>query len=113
MSDRVERLFGGGPSGDSRLRRARILLAIALPLDVLGLVTCTSVPGALLTLAAWQLAEAEMKRIEAGELSSEQAPSVVRVKRIAQWAMGACILGFGLQLILLSTGAYERWLRAL
>ena len=94
MTGRVDRLFGGKPVGESQVRRATILLAIAVPLDVLGLVTCTSVPGALLTLAAWQLAEADMKQI-------------------AFWAMGACILGFGLQLVLLSTGTYERWLRAL
>ena len=113
MTGRVDRLFGGKPVGESQVRRATILLAIAVPLDVLGLVTCTSVPGALLTLAAWQLAEADMKRIEAGELSVEHAPAIARVKQIAFWAMGACILGFGLQLVPLSTGTYERWLRAL
>lgn len=113
MSGRVDRLFGGGPSGASRMRQAKVLLAIALPLDLLGLVTCTSVPGALLTLAAWQIAESEMKRIEDGELSVEHAPAIALIKKVSFWAMGACIAGFALQLFLLSTGAYERWLRAL
>jgi len=113
MSDRVDRLFGGHPTGASRLRRAQWLLVIALPLDLAGLVTCTSVPGALLTLAAWQIAESEMKRIEAGELSVEHAPRIVLIKKVAFWAMAACVGGFALQLILLSTGTTERWLRAL
>ncbi|MCP4809380.1 MAG: hypothetical protein GY884_28925 [Proteobacteria bacterium] len=113
MSQRVERLFGGAHRGTRAIRRAEILLAVAIPLDVLGLITCTSVPGALMTLGAYQMAERQMKRIEVGELSVEHAPRVVRIKKVAFWAMVGCVAGFAIQLFLLSSGAYERWLGAL
>lgn len=113
MSQRVERLFGGAHRDTRAIRRAELLLAVAIPLDVLGLLTCTSVPGALMTLAAYQMAERQMSRVERGELSVEHAPRLVRIKKVGFWAMVGCLVGFAIQLFLLSTGAYERWLTAL
>ncbi len=109
MSRRVDKLFGGTPGlgRPSRARLARLLLAVAIPMNVLGLITCLSVPGALLTLAAWQVAEGDVQRIEAGELGVEHAPELARIKQVAAWAMVGCAGVFLVQLWLLSTGRYE------
>ncbi len=109
MSRRVDKLFGGTPGlgRPSRAKLARGLLIVAIPMDLLGLISCLSVPGALLTLAAWQVAEGDMQRIEAGELSVEHAPELARLKQVATWAMIGCAAVFMLQLWLLSTGRYQ------
>ena len=112
MSRRVDKLFGGtpGPGRPSRGRLATALLAVAIPMNVVGVVTCLSVPGALLTLAAWQVAETDMQRIEAGELGVEHAPRLVQLKKVASWTLVGCAAVFALQLWMLSTGRYEELL---
>ena len=112
MSRRVDKLFGGTPGlgRPSRARWATGLLLVAIPLNLLGVVSCLSVPGALLTLAAWQVAEGDMQRIEAGELGVEHAPRLAQIKKVATWTMVGCAVVFALQLWLLSTGRYEELL---
>ncbi len=88
------------------------LLVVATPLNLLGVVCCTSIPGMVLTLAAWLLADADLARVESGHLPMEQAPPLVRMKQVAFGLLAFCGLTFLVQMALLSSGAYERWLVA-
>lgn len=112
MSARVDRLFGGS---ERPFRRRTILwlLGIALPLDLLGVVTCTSVPGMVLTLVAVSIIDSERERVTQGLLPIELTPTLNRYRKLALLGLGLCAAGFVLQLWLLSAGHYEvlltRW----
>ncbi len=118
MSDRVDQLFGGDGSAPGRGPTARThtifaLLVVATPMNLFGVVCCTSIPGMVMTLAAWLLADADLARVESGHLPMDQAPALVRLKRVAFGLLVFCGLTFLIQMTLLSQGAYERWLVAL
>lgn len=106
MSSRVDRLFGGS---ERPFRRTSILwlLCLALPLDLLGLLTCTSVPGMVLTLIALHIIDAERERVIQGNLPLELTPKLNRYQKLALAGLGLCAAGFVLQLWLLSAGYYE------
>lgn len=109
MSSRVDRLFGGS---DRPFRRSSILwlLGLGLPLDLLGLLTCTSVPGMVLTLICLQIIDAERERVTQGMLPLELTPTLARYRKLALSGLGLCAAGFVLQLWLLSAGYYEQLL---
>ncbi len=94
-----------------RARMVTILLGVAAPLTVLGVLTCTSLPAVFLSLYAHRVAAEEMKRVSLGELDIDELPRLTRLRRIAFWMMAVCGLSFALQLVLLSTGWYEELLR--
>ena len=104
MTEGTDELFSDPPSG-SRIRWIRRLLWVGVPLDLSGVLCCTSV-----TLAAWALADADLARVESGHLPQEAAPELLRLKRIALGLLVLCGLSFLLQIVLLSNGTYERWL---
>ena len=106
MSERTDELFDEGRP-ESRVRWVRRMLWIALPLDVFGVVCCTSVPGAGLTLAAWALADSEIARVESGHLPTDVAPELTRLKRFALVLLVLCGISFVLQIVLLTNGTYE------
>ena len=106
MSERTDELFDDGPPS-SRLRWIKLLLWIALPLDLLGVFCCTSVPGAGLTLAAWALADSELARVESGHLPVEVAPELTRLKRFSLMLLVLCGVSFVVQAVLLTNGTYE------
>jgi len=108
VSEGTDGLFSDPPAM-SRIRWIRRLLWVAVPLDLAGVLCCTSVPGAGLTLAAWALADADMARVESGHLPQEAAPELLRLKRFALGLLVLCGLSFLLQIVLLSNGTYERW----
>lgn len=112
MSARVDRLFGGSER-PFRRRSIRWLLGIALPLDLLGVVTCTSVPGMVLTLIALSIIDSERERVTQGVLPMELTPALIRYRKLGLAGLGLCAAGFVLQLWLLSAGYYEvlltRW----
>lgn len=112
MSGRVGELFGDGPAPtrQPRFRWMIALLVVGLPLDLLGLVSCASLPGALLTWWALRLAGEDLDHAAAGELSVEHVPALSRVKQVATWALGWCAFTFLVQMALLNTGALTRWL---
>ncbi len=116
MTDRVDQLFGGeggsGPSTGPEPRNGLILglLIVAAPLDLLGIACCTSIPGMVLTLAAWLVADADLARVESGHLPMDKAPALVRLKQIAFGLLVWCGATFLIQMALLGNGAYERWL---
>lgn len=112
MSKRVEKLFSGGEPEQRPARSGWIkaLLAAAIPLDVLGILSCTSVPGAALTLAAWWLVDRELALLESGVIAAESAPTLGRLKQLTLGALTFCGVSLFVQIVLLSTGFYERWL---
>ncbi len=116
MSDRVDRLFEGDPelpTRPSHAPRIQLVLAAALVLDLLGLLTCLSIPGAALTLWAWWWVGRELAAAAAGVVATEHAPRLHLLQRLATAGLAWCAASFALQIYLLSTGAYERWFREL
>lgn len=108
---KVDALFAGEPPPPTipagpRIRSLSLVLAVAVPLDLLGILCWTGVPGAVLTLWAYLSADAEMARIEAGTYSGEDAARLLRLRSIATWALYFCVLSFLGQAWLLSTSFY-------
>jgi len=108
---RVDELFAGEPPPPPvdvgpRIRRLRLMVGVAVLLDVLGLMV-TVVPGAVVTLWAWLAADAEAARIEAGGYDEAAAAQVVGMRNIARWAMVACVLCLLAQAWLLHNGFYN------
>ena len=115
---RVDALFSGEPARPTvpagpRIRQLSLVLAVAVPLDLLGIPCWTGVPGAILTLWAYLSADAEMARIEAGTYSGEDAARLLRLRSIATWALYFCVASFLGQAWLLSTQFYTSMLAAL
>lgn len=111
-TDRVDALFAGGGPGGTRTRPGRsrqilALLSIATPLNLAGTVTCTVIPGALLTLWAWVLARRELAILEHGELPVRETQRIGRLERFAAWMLGACAVLLCVQVYLLATGTYQ------
>ncbi len=86
------------------------LLALALPLNVLGLVCCTLVPGTLLTLWAWSICKRELAILEHGELPVRESLRLASLDRLARWMLAACGVLLVAQVYLLTTGFYQRLL---
>ena len=110
MSQRVDQLFGQGPRKVSRAKLVSGLLMAAIPLTVVGLITCASLPAAGLALYAHLVASDEVRRVSTGELDIDELPRLTRLRRSAFWTMVVCGLSFILQLVLLNNGFYERLL---
>ena len=108
----VDALFAGDPppppaSVDATLRRLRWLMGISLPLNALGVLCWTGVPGAVLTLWAWLLADAEATRAASGVFVAPDAERVSRYRSYAAWNLGFCVLSLIVQTAFLTTDLYE------
>ena len=108
---RVDALFSGEPPpvplpAAPRIRRLERILAVAIPLDLLGIACWTGVPGAVLTLWAYLQADAEMARIDAGMYGGEDAARLLRLRSISTWTLYFCVASFLLQAWLFSTSFY-------
>jgi len=111
-ASRVDALFAGEPPPEPlpaapRIRRLQRILAVAIPLDLLGIPCWTGVPGAILTLWAYLEADAEMARIDAGMYGGEDAARLLRLRSISTSTLYFCVVSFLLQAWLLSTSAYS------
>lgn len=109
---KVDALFDGEPppppiDAAPRVKRLKLILAIAIPLDALGIPCWTGVPGALLTLWAWMRADAEVAHIQAGQYDAEHAATLMRLRAIAAWALGLCVVSLLVQAWLLTTPLYS------
>ncbi len=104
-----EPLPGGPPAAPpvDRLRRVRVILGVALPLNLFGIFCFTGVPGAILSLVAWQLADEEVARAEAGVLPKEQLPRARRARNFAFGQLTFVMLSLAAQLVLFSAGVYD------
>ena len=115
---KVDALFSGEPppppiDAGRRIHTLKVMLAIAIPLDLFGIPCWTGVPGAALTLVAWLMADGDLARIEAGQFSSEDAATLLRLRTVSAWTLGFCVLSLLVQVWLLSTPAYPRLFEAL
>lgn len=110
-SPKVDALFAGdAPTpADNRpaIGRLRWLLGLAIPMNVLGVLCWTGVPGAALTLWAWLLADDEAARVRAGEVEGEDGETVLRLRGLAAWNLGLCVVSLLVQAWLLTTSFYE------
>ena len=95
------------------LTRARRLLWVGLPLNLLGLVSCASVVGVFFTLAAWQITREDLERVERGELDPDAAPGISRLHDVATAGLLWCVFTFVLQIVLLQSGGEEAGWRRL
>ena len=108
---RVDALFAGEPpappldGGPVRRKLGRILWA-AIPLDLLAIPLWTGVPGALLTLWAWLVADSEARRVEDGRYGEEDSAAILRLRRLARGALIFILLSFVVQVWLLTKPAY-------
>jgi hypothetical protein len=110
---RADILFAGrrpGPARPTRGRRVLWLLALAVPLNLLGLVSCTLVPGTLLTLWAWIVVKRELAILEHGELPVQETLRLTRLDRLARAMLAACGVLLVAQAYLLTTGFYQNLL---
>ena len=108
MSRRVDALFAGEPHPavpQSRARNARRLLWVGIPLVLLGIPLWTGVPGALIILWAWLLAEPAT--IDA-PLPEPASSSLHTTRTIAAWTLGLAVLSLIFQVWLLTTDFYNR-----
>ena len=115
---RVEALFAGEPEAPAReagpsLLRIRLLLALSLPFNLLGIPCGIGVPGGILTLWAYLLADAEMIRVEDGLYSDEDAAAFQRARLWSGRMLTLCVVSFAVQVVLLMTEPYQRWLTEL
>ena len=112
---RVDALFAGEPpppplEARVRLRRLHLILGLGLPLNLLAVPCCTGVPGAVLTLWAYVLADGETARIQAGQYTSEDAARLLRLQRLSTWMLYFCVVSFLAQVWLLSNASYLGYL---
>jgi len=109
-----EPLPGGPPAPPpvDRLRRVRVILGVALPLNLVGVFCLTGVPGAILTLVGWQLADEEVARAEAGVVSKEQLPRARRARDFAFGQLVFVLLSLTAQVALFTFGVYDALLEA-
>ena len=109
-----EPLPGGRPAPPpvDRLRRVRVILGVALPLNLVGVFCLTGVPGAILTLVAWQLADEEVARAEAGVVPKEQLPRARRARDFAFGQLVFVLLSLTAQVALFTFGVYDALLEA-
>lgn len=110
---RVDALFAGEPPRPPTpagpvLRKLTWLLVFAIPLDALGILCWTGVPGAALTVWAWLVADAELARVEAGEYDAADAERLAGLRTLASLALGFCVLSLVVQIYLLNTPFYAR-----
>ena len=114
---RVDALFAprDGPGlhrSVEQQRQIRRLLTGAVLLTLLGFVSCTGVPGALLALWAWQIVEREWARIQAQPEEVPVDPQWARTRGSARAVLWSCVVSLVLQTVLLALGFYEALGRA-
>lgn len=106
----VDELFSEA-GGQPRPRRGLILalLTSGVLLATLGM-ACTAVPGGLIVLGAWAVADKELDRVIGGYLPADVEADVRRLRAWTLGGLGLVICLFLGQLWLLASGFYdERW----
>ena len=107
MSQRVDELFGGGDGApEPRTGAIVAMLVVGVTVATLGL-ACTSVPGGVIVLMAWMMAEKEVDRIDNGYLPNTARPTVVWLQRLCVLAVFLTLALFILQAWLFCSGQYD------
>ena len=91
------------------LRLLRLLLVVSLPMNLAGVLCWTGVPGAILTLWAWLVADGEASAVSAGVLDGAEAARGMGAS-IAAGNLGLCVLMLFIEASLLATPFYEQLL---
>jgi hypothetical protein len=105
--DRVDELFGAiGGEPEPRWTLVTGLLISGLLLSLFGM-ACTAVPGGLVVLAAWMVADADHERLQTGYLPADTAGDVRRLRGFALAGLLVVLLLFVAQMLLLYFGFYD------
>lgn len=105
MSEPVDELFGG--QGAQRRERTILgLLAGGLITAIFGLLF-SSVPGGLMVLGAWMMAEGDLEAIQAGYLPEEVRPEAQRLRWWTLVGLSLILIIFVAQGVLMSMGFYD------
>lgn len=109
MSNEVDELFAEGDRGvQPRSALVTLLVAIGLGIALLGF-PCSAVPGGLVVLVGWFVAEKENARLESGFFPSDLGRRVRTARSIAIYGVLATAAIFSVQLLLTMNGTYEQW----
>lgn len=102
MSRAVDELFAGdeGPAPTPSLRRITALLVVG-GLTALGGLACSALPGSLLVLAGWYLAEKENARREGGFYGPDWSLPIRRTRAAARLSALICLVVVVVQNLLL------------
>lgn len=107
MSNDVDELFGeGGGNPQPRTTTIVLMLSIGLMVALLGM-ACTAVPGGVIVLMAWMLAEKEVDRIENGYLADDTRLTVNRLQLISLISVVFVVVLFAVQAWLFCSGYYD------
>lgn len=106
---RVDALFAGEPPAPAaalgpRIRAIRAVLALGLPLSLLGIPCWTGVPGAALTLWAYSLADGALT--DSGSAAPDELARLASLRRTAVGGLVFAGLSFVVQAWLLSQPFY-------
>ncbi|MCA9492941.1 MAG: hypothetical protein KC621_23585 [Myxococcales bacterium] len=106
MSD-VDELFGsGGTTAKPRLTLILTLMSAGVITTGLGL-ACSTIPGGLLLLSAWLVAERDLQRVEAGFLPLSQGTVLRAFRALAVLLVMLATAAFVLQTVLMGMGFYD------
>lgn len=90
-----------------RLTKATVILGIAVPLNLLGVTCFTGVPGAILSIWGWYIAEEELQRVEVGALPADREKAARRVRTFGFTQLGIASVSLLAQLVLFGIGFYD------
>jgi uncharacterized membrane protein SpoIIM required for sporulation len=89
------------------------LLWLAMPLNLMGPFCFTGVPGAILSLWAWYLADEAMAKLDNGALPESFRKSLKTLKSTCFANLLLCMILLILQIIAFSLGIYQLLFQAL
>ena len=90
-----------------RLKKATWILGIAAPLNLMGVFCFTGVPGAMLSIWGWNIAEEELHRVEVGALPAEREHRARWVRAFGFAQIGIATVSLLVQLVLFGIGFYD------
>jgi hypothetical protein len=110
---RLDELFGEASAEvKPKTNQAYALVAGGLVAALLGL-ACTSVPGVLVVLVGWYVADQETDRLDSGFIPQTFAAEVHRAERLARFGVGAAVVIIFAQVMLFCGGFYRTYVEAL
>jgi hypothetical protein len=110
---RLDELFGEASAEvKPKTKQTYALVWGGLAAALLGL-ACTSVPGVLVVLVGWYVADQETDRLDSGFIPQTFAAEVHRAERLARFGVASAVVIISAQVVLLCSGFYSMYLEAL
>jgi len=110
---RLDELFGEATAEvQPRTNQVYALIGAGLLVALLGL-ACSSVPGVIVVLLGWYVADKEGDRLDSGFLPQTFAASVHHAQRVAWFGVAGAVLIILAQVMLFCGGFYRVYLEAL